>query len=96
MFCKTCKGTDCQNSANNASENIELDLEYDDDISMLIEPEIFLNEDECMDENFILETQNYGASEPDISMESQNISTQSDNDDSVHNKVPHKKIKNVG
>ena len=35
--------------------------------------------------------ENYGAPEPDISMESQNISTQCDNDDSMDNKIPHKR-----
>ena len=48
-------------------------------------------EDECMDANFIIGTQTYGAFEPDISMESQNISTQCDNDDSMDNQIPHKR-----
>ena len=42
-------------------------------------------EDECMDANFIIGTQNYGAFEPNISMEPQNISVQCDNE------IPHKK-----
>ena len=58
MFRKTCKGRDCQNSENVSNENMDHDVEYDEDISKLIEPEIILRKDETMNESITFLSEN--------------------------------------
>ena len=68
VFCKVCKGRDCQNSENIAAENMSLDVEYDDEMNVPLEPEVILDEEECMDESSLLDLQNFDLYEPEINM----------------------------